>query len=208
MNMVKKKDAGIDSMVRKVAKDKRLLSEVLVGITSEKPQVKYKSGMILMILSEEHPEILYPKWDHFVALLGSENTFMKSIGIKILSNLTRVDAKNKFDKIFDRFYGLLNDESMITAANVVDHSGMIARSKPKLQGRITNKLLGIDKTHHGPECKNIIKGKAILSFGEYFEEAGNKKKMIEFARKELKNTRPATRKKAEKFLKNVKYDRK
>ncbi len=202
--MVKKKDAGIDSMVRKAAKDKKLLSEVLAGISSEKPPIKYKSGKTLMILSEEHPEILYPKWDHFVALLGSENTFMKSIGIRILSNLTRVDAKNKFDKIFNKFYGLLNDESMITAASVVGHSGMIARSKPKLQDKITNKLLGIDKTHHSPECKNIIKGKAILSLGEYFEEARNKEKIIEFVRKELKNTRPATRKKAEKFLKKRK----
>jgi hypothetical protein len=201
MNMVKKKTAEIERMVRKIAKDGRLLSGVIEGITSAKPQIKYKSGKILMLLSEEHPEILYPKWDHFVGLLSNENTFMKSIGIKILSNLTRVDARNKFDEIFDKFYGLLNDESMITAASVVDHSGMIARAKPKLQNKITNKLLGIDKTHHGSECRNIIKGKTILSFGEFFEQAKNKKRIIEFVRRELKNTRPATRKKAEKFLK-------
>jgi hypothetical protein len=202
--MVKKKDAGIDSIVRKAAKDKRLLSEVIAGVNSNKPPIKYKSGKILMILSEKHPEILYPKWDRFVTLLDSENTFMKSIGIRILSNLTRVDVKNKFDKNFDRFYGLLDDESMITAASVVDNSGVIARSKPKLQDKITNKLLGIDKTSHGTECKNIIKGKAILSFGEYFEEARNKKKIIEFMEKELKNSRSATRKKAERFLKKWK----
>jgi hypothetical protein len=201
MNMVKKKDAEIESMARKIAKNGRLLSEVIEGTTSEKPQIKYKSGKILMILSQDSPEILYPKWDHFVDLLSSENTFMKSIGIRILSNLTRIDAKNKFDKIFNKFYGLLNDESMITAASVVDQSAMIARAKPKLQNRITNKLLGIDKTHHGSECRNIIKGKAILSFGEYFEEAKNKKRIIEFVTKELKNRRSATRKKAERFLK-------
>ena len=199
--MVKKKAAEVESMARKIAKDGRLLSGVIEGITSDKPQVKYKSGKILMILSEDYPQILYPKWDHFVHLLSNENTFMKSIGIRILSNLTRVDARNKFDQIFDRFYGLLNDDSMITAASVVGHSGMIAKAKPKLQNRITNRLLGIDKTHHGSECRNIIKGKAILSFGEFFEEAKNKKKIIEFVTKELKNRRPATRKKAEKFLK-------
>jgi hypothetical protein len=199
--MTKKQAAEIESMARKVIKDKRLLSEVMTGITSEKPQIKYKSGKILMILSQDSPEILYPKWDHFVDLLSSENTFMKAIGIRILSNLTRVDAKNKFDKIFNKFYAMLNDESMITAASIVGHSGMIARAKPKLQNSITNRLLGIDKTHHGSECRNIIKGKAILSFGEYFEEAKNKKKIIEFVTKELKNRRLATRKKADRFLK-------
>lgn len=154
-----------------------------------------------MTLSEKNPGVLYSKWDRFVDLLDSENAFMKSIGIRILSNLARVDTKNNFDKIFDKFYGLLNDESMVTAANLVDHSGMIAKAKPKLQNRITSRLLGIDSTDHGPECKNILKGKAILSFREYFEEARNKKKIIEFVKKELKNTRLATKKKPEKFLK-------
>lgn len=199
--MKRKKPAGVESTARKIAKDKRLVSGVMDGISSDKPQIKYKSGKILMTLSEKNPGVLYSKWDRFVDLLDSENAFMKSIGIRILSNLARVDTKNKFHKIFNKFYGLLNDESMVTAANLVDHSGMIAKAKPKLQNRITSRLLGIDRSDHGPECKNILKGKAILSFGQYFEEARNKKKIIEFVKKELKNTRPATKKKAEKFLK-------
>jgi hypothetical protein len=202
--MIKKKAAGVESTARRIAKEKGLLSRMIDGITSEKPQIKYKSGKILMTLSEQNPRMLYSEWDHFANLLDSENTFMKSIGIRILSNLTRVDTKNKFDKIFNKFYGLLNDESMVTAANLVDHSGMIAKAKPKLQSRITKRLLGIDGTDHGRECKNILKGKAILSFGEYFEEARNKKKIIDFVTGQLQNTRPATRKKAKKFLKEWK----
>ncbi len=198
--MIEKKNVTPKSMARNIVKNKKLLSEVIKGITSDKPEIKYKSGKTLMILSEENPKLLYSKWDHFVTLLDSENTFMKSIGITILSNLTRVDTKNKFDKLFNNFYKLLDCESMITAAYLVGHSGTIAKAKPKLQNKITNKLLSIDETHHSSECKNIIKGKAILSLGQYFEEAKNKKKIIEFVKKELKNTRPATRKKAEKFL--------
>ena len=90
---------------------------------------------------------------------------------------------------------------MITAANLVNYSGRIAKAKPSLQSKVTNKLLNIDKTNHSQECKNIIKGKAILSFSEYFEDSKDKKKIIEFVKSELKNQRPATRKKAEKFLK-------
>jgi hypothetical protein len=198
--MTKTNASAIGAIAGKAALDKRLLSETIAGIVSDKPETKYRSGKILMILSQENPERLYPKWDHFVNLLGSRNTFMKSIGIAIISHLTKVDSKDKFDKIFDKFYKLLNDESMITAANLVGLSGMIARAKPKLQNRITNRLLAIDSTDHSPECRNIIKGKAIQAFGEYFNEAKNKKKVIEFVKRELKNTRPATRKKAEKFL--------
>lgn len=198
--MTKTKASAADSVVKRAARDKRLLAEVIAGITSDKPQVKYQSGKILTILSQENPETLYPKWNHFVGLLSVENTFMKSSGIRILSNLTRVDTKSKFDKIFNRFYALLNDDSMVTAANLVDHSGMIVKAKPKLQDKITSRLLGIDKTDHGSECKNIIKGKVIQAFGEYFEEAKNKKKIVEFVRRQLRNRRPATRKKAQRFL--------
>ncbi|UCG67986.1 MAG: hypothetical protein JSV09_09095 [Thermoplasmata archaeon] len=203
--MIEKKSVTAESLAKRIAKDKKLLSEVIGGLSSDSPQVKYKCGKALKILSEENPKILYPKWANIAKLLKSDNTFMRGIGIQIISNLTRVDSKNKFEGMFDDFYGLLNDPSMICATNVAGLSGRIALAKPKLQTRITNRLVAIDKTHHGQECKNIIKGKAILSFGEYFDEAKDKKKIIGFVKKETKNRRPATRKKAEKFLK--KHDR-
>lgn len=199
--MIEKKNVTAESIAKKVTKEKKLLNEVIEGLTSDKPQIKYKCGKALMILSKESPKVIYHKWDDFVKLLKSENTFMKSIGITIIANLTRVDSKNKFEKIFDRFYGLLDDESMITASNIAGLSGVIAQAKPKLQTKITNRLINIDKTHHSLECRNIIKGKAILSFDEYFKETRNKKKILVFAKGELKNSRPATKKKAEKFVK-------
>jgi hypothetical protein len=200
-SMIEKKSVTAEGLAKKIAKDKKLLYEALKGLTSDSPQIKYKCGKALRILSEDNPKILYPKWNEIAKLLKSDNTFMRAIGIQIISNLTRVDANNKFEGVFDDFYGLLNDPSMICATNVAGLSGRIALAKPKLQTRITNKLVAIDKTHHGQECKNIIKGKAILSFGEYFDDVKNKKKIIEFVKKETKNRRAATRKKAEAFLK-------
>ena len=133
--------------------------------------------------------------------MDNDNTFIKAIALAIIANLTKVDSHNKFDDIFNKYYALLNDESMITAANIASYSGIIARAKPMLQTKVTNQLINIDKTRHSPECKNIIKGKAILSFNEYFEESLDKKKIIGFVKAELKNRRPATKKKAERFLK-------
>jgi hypothetical protein len=201
MYVIEKKNVTAESLAKKVPKDKKLLNEVIAGLTSDKPQIRYKCGKVLMILSKENPKVIYPKWDEFVKLLKNDNTFMKSIGITIIANLTRVDNKNRFDKIFDRFYGLLDDDSMITASNIAGLSGMIAQAKPKLQTKITNRLMNIDKTHHSLECRNIIKGKVILSFDEYFEETRNKKKIIEYVKGELENSRPATKRKAEKFIK-------
>lgn len=199
--MIEKKNVDAESIAKKVVKDERLLDDLLEGVSSEKAVIKYKSLKVLMLVSEQQPKMLYPEWDFFVKLLDDDNTFLRVIGATIIANLTRVDTKNKFEKIFNKYYSLLEDESMINAANIAGRSGIIARAKPHLQGKITNKLLDIDKTHHSSECKNIIKGKAILSFEEYIGEFKDKKKIIQFVRNELQNTRPATRKKAEKFLK-------
>lgn len=199
--MIEKKNVTAESLAKRIVKDGKLLTQVIEGTTSDKPPIKYKCGKALMILSKENPKVIYPKWDGFVKLLKSDNTFMKSIGITIIANLTRVDTKNKFDKIFERFYGLLDDESMITASNIAGLSGVIAQAKPKLQTKITNRLMNIDKTCHSLECRNIIKGKVILSFDEFFAETRNKKKIMGFIKGELKSSRPATKKKAEKFIK-------
>jgi len=196
-----KKGVNIERVVRRASRDKEVLSEVMKGISSDEPRVKYGCAKVLRALSEANPEVLYRRWNFFADMLDSDNTFLKSDAAFVIANLTKVDTKGKFENLFNRFFKLIDDESMVTAANVVKVSGLIARAKPELQSRITNRLLNIDKTHHGLECKNIVKGHAILALGEYFEESRNKKRILEFVKKQLKNSRSGTRKKAERFLK-------
>jgi len=194
------KNVDIESIATKAIKDEKILSEILEGITSDNARIKYGSAKVLRNLAEKNPKVLYPKWDFFVDLLGNENTFLKCDAVFVIGHLTKVDSKNKFEPLFDRFYELLNDKSMITAANLVGVSGIIAKAKPKLQSKIVNQLLSIDKTHHGSECKNVLKGHVINTFSTYFAGSKDKGKILDFMKKELQNTRPATRKKAGKFL--------
>jgi len=72
--------------------------------------------------------------------------------------------------------------------------------KPQLEADITTKLLNIDKTHYDPERKDLIKGYAIEAFNEYFDEATNKEKIIEFVKQQLNAQSPKTRKLAQSFL--------
>lgn len=196
-----KKSVSVESIAKKVVNDKKLLDDLKENASSHNAAIKYKSLKVLMYLGEQQPNILYPEWDFFVKLLDNENTFLRTIGSTVIANLTRVDTENKFENIFDKYYSLLEDESMINAANIAGYSGIIAKAKPHLQNKITDKLLDIDNTRHSSECKNIIKGKAILSFYEYIGEVEDKTKIIQFVKNELKNPRSATKKKAEKFLK-------
>jgi hypothetical protein len=180
-------------------KDEKVLQELLDGVLSKKDAVRYGSFKALNVLSEKHPERLYGKWDFFVDLMRSDNTHRKYIAIYIIANLTKADAENKFEKLFDAYYGLLGDKSVIPAAHVAVNSGKIALAKPMLQAEITNRLLDIDNTVQ--RHKDLVKASAIEAFEAYFEQSEDKARIIEFVKAQLNCQSPKTRKKAKEFLK-------
>jgi hypothetical protein len=190
----------MDNLARKAVGDSKALAALLQEVLSKKEAARHAGFKALLSISEERPDVLYPEWDFFADLIGSDNTSFKYIAVYIIANLTKVDTGNRFEKIFEKYYGLLDDESVIPAAHVAGNSGKISRAKPGLQSRITNKLLNIDKTHHAPGRKELIKGYAIEAFGQYFAKAKDKKVILEFVEKQLKSKSPRTKKAAQKFL--------
>jgi len=195
------KKVDVESLAKKAIKDKNILSELLKGILAKKDEIRDPSFKALLYISKEHPELIYSEWDYFTELLTSDNSFHKYIAIYLIASLTRVDKENKFEKIFDKYYDLLDDKSVIPSSHTAKNSGKIATAKPNLQTKITNKLLSIDETHHKPERKDLIKGYAIEAFNEYFQKAENKKEILEFVKNQLKSKSPTTIKKAKEFLK-------
>ncbi len=49
------------NLVKKAIRDKQLLSELLQGILSKKDKIRYPSFKALLLISDEHPELLYPE---------------------------------------------------------------------------------------------------------------------------------------------------
>lgn len=202
LNELDKKHDNSESLATTVMRHPRKLGVVMGGVSSENLRVKFRSMKVLRIISENGPKLLYPQMDFFVGLLGSENKILKWNSIDILSNLATVDPKKRFDSIFKKFYGLLREGGLITAAHVVDNSGKIANAKPSLRGKITRELLKVEKVPlPTEECRNIILGKTISSFDAYFDKIQDKDEVISFVKGQLKNRRNSTRARAEKFLK-------
>jgi hypothetical protein len=186
-------------MDRKEAiKAEKSLPELLEALKSKDDTERYGSFEVLLRLSEEQPELLYPSWNFLADMLDSDNAYWKLSAVRLIANLTRADGENRFEKIFDKYYNLLND-SVIVAGHITANSGKIAQAKPKLQAKITDKLLDIDKTSQ--KHKDLVKAGAIDSFGEYFAESKDKKRITEFVKQQLDCESPKTRKKAREFLK-------
>ena len=193
-----------------VKQDFRLLPEILKGVSSSKAAIRYGCAKVLMDLSDENPEKLYPHMDFFINLLDSKYRILTWNAMAIIANLTEVDTEKKFDAIFDRYFSLLNNEYMVTVANLVSNAGRIATKKPHLTQRITDALLKVETIpitqHLTEECKNIITEKTIKSFDLFFDQIKNKDDITSFVKRQISNTRKSVRLESEKFLK--KWDQK
>ena len=156
----------------------------------------------MQIFSTRKPNLLYPRFAFFVQLIEGEDTILKWIAIDVIGNVSSVDAKNRINKkILRTLYDLLSNESMITAAHAISALGNIAVHKPRHRKEITANLLRVEKIKRNSECRNILIGHTILALTEYIDQIQDKKPVLAFAQRALKNSRHATRKKAEKFLK-------
>jgi hypothetical protein len=157
-----------------------------------------------MDLSAVHPEKLYRYMDSFISLLDSKYRILTWNAIAITANLAKVDKDKKLDAAFDKYYSLLNDEYMVTVANVVSHSGTIALAKPHLIDKITNELLKVDNISTTPhlteECKRVIAEKAIKSFDLFFDRVKQRKRATSFVEKYASSPRKTLRAAAKNFL--------
>jgi hypothetical protein len=177
-------------------------------MNSNKATIRYGCGKILMDLSEKNPNELYPYIDDFIKFLDSKYRIITWQAMAIISNLTKVDKKKKFDENFEKYYSFINDEYMVTVANIVGHSGKIGQAKPYLIPKITEKLLLVENIKTTPhltkECKLVITEKAIESFDIFFDKVKQKEKIISFVKKYSDTTRKSLNLKAQEFLKKWK----
>jgi len=187
-----------------VEQDFNLLPEVLDGVSSSKAAIRYGCAKVLMDLSEKHPEKLYPHMDFFTALLDSNYRILTWNAMAIIANLAKVDEDKKFDAIFDKYFGFLNDAYMVTVANVVGNSAKIALAKPYWAQKVTNELLKVENISTTPhlteECKRVIAEHAIKSFALFFDEIEQKEKVISFVESHVDSPRKTLGKTAEEFL--------
>lgn len=202
-----KRDIG--KLVELAIENPQHIETLINVIDREKGSLKFGCEKVVRLVSERKPELVYPYFDFYVRLLDSDNSFLRLGAIITLSNLASVDSENKFEQIFDKYYAPVSGPDMVSSACVIGSSWKIAREKPDLADKIAARILSLERAkylHKGklsPECRNVVCGHAIDSFGKFFDKINEKEKVVAFVRTQLKNSRPSVRKKAERFLKNL-----
>lgn len=189
----------IDKVSRAALAHKEIVAELLDGLTSSDDFYRYNCFRTMLQVTEEKPGLVYPAWDRLERMLSSENSFHQNIAVCLLANLTAADKAGKFERIFKEYFDLLDSQGMILARYVAQSAGKIARNKPGLQSKITARLLAVEQSKQ--KQKELIKTDVINSFGEYFDEARDKEKILTFVTKQTRSSSPKTQKAAKAFLK-------
>ena len=161
--------------------------------------IRQNSFKAMQIIASEDPDFLYGEWDYFQEMLQSPNNYHKYIAIYILATLTSVDKDNKFEEIFDDYYGIMAGNKAMTASHVALNSSLIAHNKPDLRSRIVGILVSIDKIHQGKQ-KELIKAYAIEALGEIYPESEDNELIENFVKSQMDSKSPKTRNMAKCFL--------
>jgi len=183
-------------------KDPDRIAELVSGLPSDAARVKYGSGKVLRAVAERRPELLAPHFDRFVRLLDHPNKLMQWEAIFILSHLVRVDADNRFEAVFARYFAPIRGPVMITAANVIGGGARMAAARPEWADRISREVLKVaGGRYQTAECRRIAIGQAIKAFDAFFDLVRDQRPVLRFVKSQLRCPRPATRAKASRFLK-------
>jgi hypothetical protein len=190
----------IDTVVEQVTGNGEAVKLIIDGLTFPVETYRYNCNRVILNVAETFPEQVYPHWDHLVALLDSANTYHRCSAINVLPHLLPADQGGRFDRILDKLFGLLDDESVIPPCYLARNCPTIASHRPDLVQRIAAELLSIETTHHKQGRKDLIKADVVEALGRLFERLENKPEAQRFVETQLNCTSPKTRKAAEAFL--------
>lgn len=199
MVILDEKNIDVEKLARKAVNNHDFILELERGVRYKDNTTRQNSFKVLQVIAKENPDFLYGEWDYFLEMLKSPNSFHKYIAIYILASLTSVDTDNKFEKIFDDYYGVLAGDKAMNASHVALNSSTIAHNKPDLRSRIVDILLSIDEIHQGKQ-KELIKAYAIEALGKIYPEAEDKQLIENFVKSQRDSKSPKTRNMAQCFL--------
>ena len=137
-------------------------------------------------------------------LLDSPNNILLWTGILVIGNMASIDRDHKIEPVLARLVANLNTGKMITAGNTIKALIEVIKAKPTLAGPLAREILKVKNYRYdSAECDHIAIGHALKNLEPVWDllPGDVQGEVIQFARGELQNPRPATAKKAEKILK-------
>ena len=190
----------IEALACMVAGNEEAIKLVIDGLTFSVERYRYNSNRVIEKVAASFPKLVYPYWQTLAGLLESSNTYHRCSAINVLPHLIPADGGKKFGQMFDRYFALLDDESVIPPCYIARSCPTIAFHLPDAVQRIVDMLLTIDRTHHEAGRKDLIKADIIQALDQLYDRVENTDAVLRFVENQLECSSPKTRKVAKAFL--------
>jgi hypothetical protein len=192
----------LPALARLALSDPTILESMIDSLSPENTDLKARERAFkaLLPMAQAEPNALLPYWSSLAALLKSNKAFSKYPAIHLLAALVPADRQRRFDRIFNAYFRLLDDEAVSVAAHVARLAGAVAQARPDLEPRITRRLLALDRTHFDPERRDLVKSYALETFTAIYSRSKQQLAMVAFARAMGKSKSPRAAKAAKAFL--------
>jgi hypothetical protein len=193
--------ANFQRLTSQVKRNPKLMDALLAAVSSDVARVTFGAAKALRNLSQHAPDLIYPHFDFFASFLRNENAILRWNAILVLGNLATVDGDRRVDGIIGDYLCAISGPHLIDAGNTMRGAAAIGLAKPYLADRIARRILEVERaTYATPECRNVAIGHAIDSLDRLFPIIAHKGAVQRFISRQMDNTRAATRKRAERFL--------
>jgi hypothetical protein len=200
--LISKEFNAIEDLAKIAESDPYVLEGILQGVISSQDTLRFNSFMVLSHLAEHTPSVLYPHWQFFVDMLSSSNAYHRSIGVRLIADLTAIDKDKRFDAIFKSFYDLLYDEKVMVARYMVQSTSKIFKFKPYLIDGIVKRLLGVEQESRPRSQKDLVCADIIEAFNDIYNDYPHRDEIMAFVKRQLGSSSPKGRKAAADFLKS------
>ena len=175
--------------------------ELLAELACVVPRRRLGAAKALRYLSEGEPHLVYPHFGLFAGMLHDQNSILRWNATLILGNLASVDGERRLDGMLDEYLAPIAGPHLIDAGNTIHGATAIGAAKPYLADRIVARILEVERAlFDTPECRNVAIGQAIDAVGCLYPLIANQRAAYQFVSRQCHNSRPAVRKRAERFL--------
>ncbi len=202
LNELMDKNASYSRVADEAVRNPGLREELLAAVSpaNDKLPLRSISEQALLIVADEHPDVLIDKWDFFFKLLSDENPSVVMSGLHVLPRLIRLDKDNKFDAVIDTYLKLITEGNVSIAAQAAGHAAKIIRAKAHLRSRVLETLLAIDSSNHSPVHNDLIKAYIVNTLSECYDLLPDHDRILEFVAAQKQSTSPKTRAAVMQFL--------
>ena len=131
------------------------IPETVNGLFDRDDKAAYKCLKELTAASEQDSQV-YQFFDTFVEMLDSENSYIRTRGLLLISANAKWDSDNKIDEIIDKYLGHIMDEKPTTARQCIKALPNIARYKPDLIEDILSALRRADPKRYADSMRSLV----------------------------------------------------